>query len=187
MPHITLSDEFPGIRSLFMYSPATSEPMNQLANLLLFDKDYSTLTPGERELIATYVSTLNTCKYCATTHGAIARFQLGDDPELVKQVQANPETANISDKLKALMRIAAKVQQDGKNVSAGDIAFAKQHGASEKEIHDTVLIAAVFCMFNRYVDGLATIAPDDPELYEKIGRQRSSEGYLTPAVPLGEE
>lgn len=186
MPHITLSDEFPGIRSLFNYSPETSEPMNQLANLLLFDKDFSTLTPGERELIATYVSTLNTCKYCSTTHASIARFQLGDKPDLVKQVQQDPEKAGISDKLKALLRIAAKVQQDGKLVNTTDIDHAKSKGASEKEIHDTVLIAATFCMFNRYVDGLAAIAPDDPELYEKIGRQRSAEGYLTPPVPLND-
>ncbi len=186
MPHITLSDEFPGIRSLFNFSPATTEPMNQLANILLYDPESSTLTPGERELIATYVSTLNECKYCATTHGAIARFQLGDDPELVKQVQEDPEAANISNKLKALLRIAAKAQQSGKNVTTADVDFAKQQGASEKEIHDTVLITAAFCMFNRYVDGLATIAPDDPGIYEKIGRQRSAEGYLTPPVPLNE-
>lgn len=187
MPHITLPDEFPGIRSLFMYSPATSEPMNQLANVLLYDPEYSTLTPGERELVATYVSTLNECKYCATTHGSIARFQLGDEPELVRQVQQDPEHAAISDKLKALLKIAAKVRQDGKKVSSTDIDFAKEKGASEKEIHDTVLIAAAFSMFNRYVDGLATIAPEDPGLYEKIGRQRASEGYLTPPVPLDEE
>jgi len=179
MPHISLPDGYPGIRSLFMYSPATALPLNNLAQTLLHDLETSTLTPGERELIATYTSTLNTCKYCANTHGAIAQYQLGNKPLLVQQVINDPETAEISDRLKALLKIAAKVQQDGKKVSPSDIHFAKQEGATDKEIHDTVLIAAAFCMYNRYVDGLATWAPDDPAVYDAIGKQRASEGYMT--------
>ena len=72
-----------------------------------------------------------------------------------------------------------KVQVDGKKVLASDIQFAKRQGATEKEIHDTVLITAAFCMYNRYVDGLATWAPDDPKVYEAIGKQRAGEGYMT--------
>ena len=162
-----------------MYSPATALPLNHLVQTILHDKETSTLTPGERELIAAYTSSLNTCKYCANTHGAIAQYQLGDKPDIVKQVLDNPETAQISDKLKALLKIAAKVQVDGKKVLASDIQFAKKQGATEKEIHDTVLIAAAFCMYNRYVDGLATWAPDDPDLYDAIGKQRAGEGYMT--------
>src|SRR5665213_4302960 len=95
MPHINLPDEYPGIRSLFMYSPVTALPLNNLVQTLLHDPATSTLTPGERELIATYTSGLNECVYCANTHGAIARYQLGDQPELVKQVRQDPERANI--------------------------------------------------------------------------------------------
>ncbi len=179
MPHIALPGGYPGIRSLFMYSPATAMPLNQLVQTLLHDPETSTLTPGDRELIAAYTSSLNTCKYCALTHGAIAQYQLGDKPTLVQQVINNPETADIPDKLKALLKIAAKVQQDGKKVVSSDIQFAKQQGASDKEIHDAVLIAAAFCMYNRYVDGLATWAPDDPKVYDAIGKQRASEGYMT--------
>jgi uncharacterized peroxidase-related enzyme len=179
MPHITLSEGFPGIRSLMMYSPETALPLNQLAQVLLHNP--SSLSPAERELIATYVSTLNACKYCATTHGAIARHHLKDQPTLVEQVLNDPESAPISDKLKALLRIAAHVQQGGKNVTEADVATARESGASDKEIHDAVLIAAAFCMFNRYVDGLATWAPDDPALYARIGQQRAEEGYLTPS------
>ncbi|HWB28693.1 MAG TPA: peroxidase-related enzyme [Chitinophagaceae bacterium] len=179
MPHISLPEGYPGIRSLFMYSPVTAAPMNNLVQVLLHDETTSTLTPGERELIATYTSHLNTCKYCANTHGAIAQYQLGNNPVLVEQVRTNPDTADISDKMKALLKIAAKVQQDGKKVLPADIEFAKQVGATDKEIHDTVLIAAAFCMYNRYVDGLATWAPDDPAVYDAIGRQRAAEGYMT--------
>ena len=179
MPHIALPSGFPGVRSLFMYSPATAKPLNDLVQTLLHDPETSTLTPGERELIAAYTSNLNECKYCATTHGAIAKYQLDGDGDIVKSVMADPATADISSKLKALLNIAARVQQSGRNVTPHDIAAAREQGATDKEIHDAVLIAATFCLFNRYVDGLATWAPDDPAVYDAIGKQRASEGYLT--------
>ncbi len=179
MPHISLPPEFPGIRSLFVYCPESAGPLNDLVQTILHDPSFSTLTPGERELIATYTSALNTCKYCTSTHGAIAKYQLGGNGDLVKAVVLNPAKAEISEKLKALLAIAAKVQVDGKNVKAEDIALAKEKGATDKEIHDTVLIAAAFCMYNRYVDGLATWAPDDDDVYNAIGKQRATEGYLT--------
>ncbi len=180
MPHIALPEGYPGIRSLFMYNPVTAQPLNALVQTLLYDPNTSTLTPGERELIATYTSSLNQCKYCANTHGAIAKYQLGGNEDVVKNVlHQNIQAAEISNKLKALLKIAAKVQEGGKSVTADDIAFAKEQGAADKEIHDTVLIAAAFCMFNRYVDGLATWAPDDASVYDAIGKQRASEGYFT--------
>jgi uncharacterized peroxidase-related enzyme len=180
MPHIALPQGYPGVRSLFMYSPVTAGPLNDLVQVLLHDPGTSTLTPGERELIATYTSSRNECVYCANTHGAIAKYQLDGDAELVEQVRRNPATAEISDKMKVLLAVAGKVQQSGRKVMAEDIAAAREKGATDKEIHDTVLIAAVFCMFNRYVDGLATWAPDDPAVYDAIGRQRAREGYKTP-------
>jgi uncharacterized peroxidase-related enzyme len=179
MPHINLPTEFPGIRSLFMFRPETAAPLNALVQTLLHNP-HPTLTAGERELIATYVSRLNTCKYCCNIHGAIAQHQLGNNAEIVKQVLADPETAPISSKMKALLKIAAKVQSGGKNVTEDDVAFARAEGATDIEIHDAVLIAAAFCMYNRYVDGLATWQPDNEELYDKMGEQRAREGYLTP-------
>ncbi|MBS1603410.1 MAG: peroxidase-related enzyme [Bacteroidetes bacterium] len=179
MPYIALPEGYPGVRSLFMYSPDTAKPLNDLVQTLLHDPTTSTLTPGERELIAAYTSRLNECKYCATTHGAIAKYQSGGDGDLVKGVMKDPATADISPKLKKLMSIAAKVQQSGRSVTPEDIDAARKEGATDKEIHDTVLIAATFCLFNRYVDGLGTWAPDDPAVYDAIGKQRASEGYLT--------
>lgn len=180
MPHINLPEGYPGIRSLFMYSPVTAQPLNDFVQTLLHDPETSTLSPGERELIATYTSSLNSCKYCASTHGAIAKHQLNGNETVVKNIlKQDIDNAEISSKLKSLLHIAAKVQESGKNVSSGDIAHAKEQGATDKEIHDTVLIAAAFCMFNRYVDGLATWAPDDDAVYDAIGKQRATEGYLT--------
>jgi uncharacterized peroxidase-related enzyme len=178
MPHINLPAEFPGIRSLFMYRPETAAPLNHLVQTLLHDA-HPTLSAGERELIAAYVSRLNTCKYCSNIHGAIAKHQLGGDGELVELVLNNAETAPISPKLKSLLKIAERVQASGKQVTPEDIENARAESATDIEIHDTVLIAAAFCMYNRYVDGLATWQPDDAALYDKMGKQRASEGYMT--------
>ncbi|HVW13844.1 MAG TPA: peroxidase-related enzyme [Mucilaginibacter sp.] len=182
MPHIDLPKEYPGIRSLFMFRPETAKPLNYLVQTLLHDP-HPTMSAGERELIAAYVSSLNKCKYCSTIHGAISRHQFineGSNDNVVRQVISNPQAADISDKMKALLRIAAKVQSGGQNVSEKEMSDARNEGATDIEIHDTVLIAAAFCMYNRYVDGLATWQPDDEALYDKMGEQRAREGYYTP-------
>ncbi|MBS1951064.1 MAG: Carboxymuconolactone decarboxylase [Cytophagales bacterium] len=182
MPHINLPKEYPGIRSLFIYRPETAAPLNGLVQQLLYSP-HPTLSQGERELIATYVSSLNHCKYCSTIHGAIAKHHLHNG-NVVEKVKANPDDAPISKKLKSLMKIAGKVQISGKEVLPSDIEAARNEGATDIEIHDTVLIAATFCMFNRYVDGLATWAPDDLEVYDRMGKQRAEEGYLTPPFKI---
>jgi uncharacterized peroxidase-related enzyme len=158
------------------FRPETAKPLNDLVEVLLCGP--STLAPGERELIATYVSYLNECHYCQSIHGAIAAAHLDGDEELVKQVKADFHHAAISEKLKALLVIASKVQRGGKSVSAEDILDACSTGASDLEIHDTVLIAAAFCMFNRYVDGLGTTQPHDEALYRERGKQVAREGYI---------
>jgi uncharacterized peroxidase-related enzyme len=183
MPHINLPSAYPGIRSLFVFRPETAGPLCNLAQALLHNP-HPTLSAGERELIAAYVSNLNTCKFCTNSHSAIAKNQLGSDLALVKQVLADPETAPISSKLKTLLKIAAKVQSGGKNVTPEDVAYAREEGATDLEIHDTVLISAAFCMYNRYVDGLATWQPDGEELYDKMGAQRVREGYSPSAINI---
>jgi uncharacterized peroxidase-related enzyme len=176
MPHIQLPDGLPGIVGPMTYRPETAKPLNDLAEVLL--RGPSTLTPGERELIATYVSSQNDCFFCQTIHGAVAAYHLGGNEQLILDVKQSTERAAISDKLKALMAVAGKVQRGGKNVQSEDIERARQQGATDQEIHDTVLIAAAFCMYNRYVDGLATWAPEDPAAYRESGARLAREGYV---------
>ena len=147
MAHIDLRGDLPGIRGPMNFRPETAAPLNQLVDVLL--RGPHTLTPGERELIATYVSARNDCRYCQTIHGAIAAHHLGGDEALVVDVKRDPEGAAISDKLKALLVIAGRTAESGRLVTAADVERARQHGATDLEIHDTVLIAAAFCMFNR--------------------------------------
>ncbi len=100
----------------------------------------------------------------------------------MEQIRADADTAPVSAKLKALLAIAAAVSHSGHNVTAQGAAKAREAGATDLEIHDTVLIAAAFCMFNRYVDGLATIAPDDPAVYATRAQRLVMDGYLMPTA-----
>jgi uncharacterized peroxidase-related enzyme len=184
MPHIALPEGLPGISAGFAFRPETAKPMRELAHILLHEP--SSLTPGERELIATYVSSRNCTQFCELSHGAAAASHLGDK-SIVEKVKSNFAEAPISDKLKARLAIAGKVQQDGKLVTSADIDAARQQGATDLEIHDTVLIAAAFSMYNRYVDGLGTWQPREPEMYAQMGKQLAEHGYRTASVrePVG--
>ncbi|WP_263359232.1 carboxymuconolactone decarboxylase family protein [Acidicapsa ligni] len=177
MPHIQLPEGLQGIRGPMAFRPETAKPLNELAEILLHAPN--SLDPAERELIATYVSSLNDCYFCQTVHGAIAAAHLDGDEDLVKRVKADFQHAGISDKLKALLVIAGKVQRGGKHVTAQDVEEARKVGATDVEIHDTVLIAAAFCMYNRYVDGLATWQPQEEDLYRERGKKTAREGYVT--------
>jgi uncharacterized peroxidase-related enzyme len=176
VPHITLNSDEPGIRGLLRYRPETGRPISELAEVLL--RGPSTLTRGERELIAAYVSALNQCRYCSASHSASAAAQLPGGMPLVEQVRADTASAPVSAKLKALLAIAAAVQQSGLSVTVGQVTEARAAEATDLEIHDTVLIAAAFCMMNRYVDGLATLAPDDPEAYAAGAQRLIQHGYF---------
>jgi uncharacterized peroxidase-related enzyme len=181
MPHIPLPSGLPGIRGPMAFRPETAKPINELANILLFEPH--SLSQGERELIATYVSSENECRFCQTVHGAFAAHYLGGDEALVQQVKEDPELANVSPKMKALLAIAGKVAVSGKLVTADDVARARREGATDLEIHDTVLIAALFCLCNRYVDGLATEMPDSPDYYRERAPLVAQIGYQMPPAP----
>jgi uncharacterized peroxidase-related enzyme len=176
MAHIQLPEGLPGIVGPLAFSPDTAKPLLQLAETLL--RGPNTLTSVEREMIAAHVSYRNECDFCQLSHSAAAAAHLKGDYDLVEQIKINPEGAAVSDKLKALLAIAGKVQQGGKQVTTDDIARARQQSATDKEIHDTVLIAAAFSMYNRYVDGLATFQPLGREAYHAMGEQLAREGYV---------
>ena len=175
MPYINVDPNLPGIRSLMAFSPETAEPMGKLANLML--RSNEGLSMAEREMIATYVSYLNDCFYCQQSHGAIAVCYLNGDTDLIEQVTQDYQHTDISAKLKALLTIAGSVQKGGKHVTEDQIKKAKEEGATDKDIHDTVLIAALFCMFNRYVDGLASNTPTDLSTYPLRAKQIAEKGY----------
>jgi uncharacterized peroxidase-related enzyme len=176
MPHIKLPEGAHGIVGPMMAYPATEKHLNGLAEALL--RGPSSLTPAERELIATHVSSGNECTFCTQSHAAATRHLLGEQAPLVDQVLCGTLEA-VSPKMQALLTIAGKVRRDGRLVSDADVQKARDEGADDKAIHDTVLIAAAFSMYNRYVDGLATWTPTDPAVYEQIGKKLATRGYTS--------
>lgn len=175
MPHITIGNDEPGIRGLMAHRPDTAAPLNHLANVLL--REPASLSRGERELIAAYVSHLNSTPFCAGTHGAAAAAQLDGGLDTVRAVYAGPDSAPVTPRLRALLRIAAEVRHHARPVSDDALAAARAEGAGDSDIHDTVLIAAAFCMYNRYVSCLSTDIPAEEGYYRAAGRRIAGQGY----------
>jgi uncharacterized peroxidase-related enzyme len=175
MAYITLTQERPGIVGLMQYRPETGAIINALADFML--RGENTLTPGERELIAAHVSSLNDCEFCTGAHSACAAAQLPGGTEFVDKALADPQDAEISPKLRALLQIAAATRSSGLDVTPDLVEAARAAGAVDLEIHDTVLIAAMFSLTNRYVDGLRTALPEDPGYYAKSAEAIIEYGY----------
>ncbi|MGY0236650.1 carboxymuconolactone decarboxylase family protein [Longispora urticae] len=185
MAHIDLGldeTQFPGINGPMRFRPETARPLNDLAEALL--RGPHSMTPGERELIAAYVSGLNECRFCCASHSAFAAVQLPEGMPLVDQVRADLDSAKVTGKMRALLRIAGAVQESGRKVTTALVEAARSEGATDIEIHDTVLIAAAFCMYNRYVDGLGTLYIDDSDRYLQAGHRIIERGYVYEATPV---
>jgi uncharacterized peroxidase-related enzyme len=181
MAHIDVPEGVPGIRSLVMFRPETGKPLYELAQLLL--RGPSPLSPAERELIAAYVSHRNECAFCQNSHAAAARCLYGVDEGIVDELLTANDPGRLSAKMRSLLHLAAQVQTAGHSVTPEEISAARKAGATDDDIHDTVLIASAFSMFNRYVDGLASFTPTDPTEYKAMGERMTKNGYSLPVAP----
>ena len=174
MPYIPLEEHLPGITGLLEYRKDSAQPIRELTQFLL--RGPNTLSEGERELIATVVSSGNECTFCTAAHTAAADKLLGES-DTTRQIKGDISSASVSPKMKALLSIASMVRESGKSVTPEAIQKAKNEGATDVEIHDTVLIAALFCLYNRYVDGLDTALPDDVNYYQSLAERLTTIGY----------
>jgi uncharacterized peroxidase-related enzyme len=175
MAHIKLDPTLPGILGPLALRPELRKSLCVFTDQLM--RGENTLTRGERELIGAYVSSLNDCFFCEQSHGSLAQHYLQCDMNFIEDIKKDFQSMPLTEKLKALLAIAGSVQKSGKSVTTAQIETAKNAGATDLEINDTVLIASVFCMFNRYVDGLDTWAPQDKESYVIIAPLRAEQGY----------
>jgi uncharacterized peroxidase-related enzyme len=176
MAHIKLDNDLPGIGGLMSAFPQTATHLRGLAQQLL--RGESSLTAAEREAIATAVSAANECVYCTKSHAAATRHLGG--AELLDSALSMSGSGQLSARMSALLVIAEKVRSNARSVLASDIESARKHGLDDAAIHDTVLIAAAFSMFNRYVDGLATTQPTLDADYELVGARLAAQGYVRP-------
>jgi len=174
MPHIELESHLPGITGLLEYRKDTGQPIRDLTQVIM--RGPSTLTEAERELIATVVSHGNQCRFCTAAHAATVDLLLGED-ETCKKVKEDIATAPVSEKMKALLTIAALTGKSGRLVTTEIIEKAKAEGATDLEIHDTVLIAALFSLYKRYVDGMATAMPDNDSYFVMLADRLVNHGY----------
>lgn len=175
MPYIPVQEHLPGITGLLEFRQDTAKPIRELTQFLL--RGPNTLTQAERELIATAVSGGNECTFCTTAHTAAADKLLGEN-QTSQKVLKDFNTAPVTPKLKTLLAIALMARENGKNVTPEVIENAKAAGATDVEIHDTVLITALFCLYNRYVDGLGTALPKDSSYYNTLADRLVNTGYI---------
>lgn len=175
MPHIPVRGHLPGISGLLAFKPTTGVRVAELMHELL--RGASSLSPAERETIGAYVSRVNDCEFCARSHGATLPH-LGAGPVLCEAARVGPDTEGLSPRMGALLRIARAVADGGHRVSDEDVAAARAAGATDEDLHDTVLVAAGFCMVNRYVDGLGAVTPTEDAQYDFMGARLAREGYL---------
>lgn len=174
-PYIDVPEGLPGIEALVAFKPSSGEKVMQLVHELL--RGGSGLSPAEREMIAGFISSRNGCAFCSQVHTATAARLLDGDRDTVCAVTDAGDASGIDEKMQALLTLAGKVQRSGSAVSADDIARARAVGATDEDIHDAVLVAAAFCMVNRYVDGLAAPTPADQGSYEHISAVVAAHGY----------
>lgn len=182
MTYIKTGINQPGIVELLFYKGSTGKALSNLAQTLLHGP--SGLTPGERELIAAYVSELNQCEFCHESHSASANAHLMDNGMTIRWIKEDLNHAPVSAKMKALLKIAALVQKSGREVKPEHIEEARNAGATDEDIHDAVLVAAAFCMYNRYVDGLGTNLPGNKSDYIPMGIRLARQGYTYPPLFL---
>lgn len=174
MAFIPLDGSKPGMRSLLAYYPAIAKPLTGLMKLLM--RSESGVDKSESELIATYVSGLNHCKACEDIHGTVA-YHLNERNEQTLRELKDNQPVSVSARLKSLLELAANVQESGLNVSSNLIEKLKSNGCSDREIHDAVLITALFCMFNRYIDGLGIKSNDTLFSLNERGKHIAEYGY----------
>ena len=112
----------------------------------------SELSPGEREMIAGYVSHLNGCRYCEGGHREAA-VTLGIDPAVFDELKDDIETAAIDERMKPILRFARRLTQAPESVSQADADAITAAGWSELTLSDVVNVCAIFNYFNRLVEG----------------------------------
>lgn len=173
MSVVPLPPGVPGIRALLTAFPETARPLLELAQAVL--RGPSSLSEAERELLAVAVSAANGCAYCTRSHGAAARVLWGVRAAWVDAVIAGGLPPD--DKLASLVSLARELAASVHGASPEAVARARDAGASDRDLHDTVLVAAAFSLYNRYVDGLGAPEPADAQAYAAIGERLARSGY----------
>jgi uncharacterized peroxidase-related enzyme len=140
-------DHVPGILKCFATHPSLLEQMIALASTLLFTESH--LSRKIKEMIATYISALNTCPYCIDSHASFLRTQGGNDELLQALSNANLDSPSLNLRERRMLDFVGKVTIESHKISPDDINLMKGVGWDQQEIAEAVHIAALFACFNR--------------------------------------
>lgn len=173
MPFFPSLDDNANVGDLYKLNPETRQPMSQLGRVIM--RGDSPLTPGQREMIAAFVSGLNKCDYCFGGHSQVA-VNLGIDRAVFEPLFDDIETAPVEDKLKPILRFVKKLTLEPHNMNQSDADAVFAAGWNERALHDAILVCARFNFMNRLAlgHGLDT----QPEDFERRAKGMS---YAKPA------
>lgn len=158
---------------VFRAFPETSKPLIEFHEVLL--RGPSPFTEAERELIAAYVSGLNRCRYCHGVHTATAE-RLGVPQGAVQKLVEGAETAEVSEKMKPILRYAQKLTDAPAGVTKADADAVFAAGWDETALYHTVAVTALFNFMNRLVEGLGIAL--DPAYVKPAAERLADRGYL---------
>ncbi len=143
----------------------------------------SPLTPGERELIASYVSGLNACQYCAGGHAAAAEA-FGIDEGFLGRVLEDFDASGVDAKLEPVLAYVKKLTLTPSRMTQADADAVYAAGWDETALHDAIAVCCMFNFMNRLVDGHGVAA--NPEVFAERGKRHMELGYLAQFPDLQE-
>lgn len=158
---------------IFVQYPEFSDPLHVFLEALL--RGPSPFSAAEREMIAGYVSGINECGFCHTTHTGVAE-RLGTPEGLVRNLLASAELSGVDEKLRPVLRYVRKLTGKPASVGKADVDAILDAGWDERAVVHANLICGAFSLFNRWVAGLGVDA--DPKFVEATIKQLLAGGYL---------
>ena len=135
----------------------------------------SPLSPGERELIAAFVSGVNSCRYCHGTHSLVARA-FGVDETVLATSLDSIEVAPVDGRLKPILRYVRKLTETPSRMTAADAAAVYEAGWSDEALLYAIAVCAYFNNMNRLVEGAGILG--NMEDYSNAARRLVDDGYL---------
>jgi uncharacterized peroxidase-related enzyme len=138
-------------------------------------RDPSAFTAGDRELMAAYVSRLNSCTYCASSHSEAAVI-LGVEPRALEALIAGVDAAPIDKRLKPIFKFLQKLTLTPYKMIQADADAVYAEGWDERALHDAIMVCCCFSFMNRLADGYGL--PSDPALFKARAGRHAKEGYL---------
>jgi len=135
----------------------------------------SPLTPGERELIAAFVSGVNSCRYCHGAHSLVARA-FGIDESVFAKSLDNIGDAPIDARLKPILRYVRKLTETPSRMTAADAVAVYEAGWSDEALLHAIAVCAYFNNMNRLVEGAGIVG--SVEDYSTAAQRLVEHGYL---------